>query len=245
MTGRVRVVLCLSIPVLLLVVDVIPGAQWPLTALRVLLGVPALLVIPGSLLLDVVGRRRPGGTGLVDAVACSIGVMVALGLLLNLVGIPLQRTTWAGAIELVCVGLAAPLLYRRTGLEMSARPSLGYPAVIVVQALAVLVLAAWTTVVIAQRAERQNPVISLDVQRTGPATARLQVTTPASEAHNYVLVVRPVTGSAVRYPVTASATAPWHVFLPIEQGGFTAQLQEPQAAADAKPLRMVRLGARP
>lgn len=243
MTPR-RTLLLLLPPVLLLLFDLLPGSSAGLRAARVVVGLPVVLLLPGHLALTGLNRRRSGAPGLADAVTVSVGLLVVSGLLMDLIGIPLGRVEWATVVALLCLAASVPLLVRRDvdpDDGRSARRSV-YSVLIALELAVVFGLAAWATVTTAERAEDATPVLELSLNRTGPAAARLRVTTSQAEpVQRYAMDVAMGGGRPSRYRVEVRAGAPWTLDVPLgaTRNTLTARL----TVAGGRLVREVHLSA--
>jgi hypothetical protein len=238
-TGRTRVLAVLALPWLLLLCDLSSSPLTAMTVLRTSLGLPSLLLVPGAFAVEVMATHRRQRPTVVESLAASLGIVVALGLLLNVTRIPLTRTSWSVSVVAVSTVLATVLLSRASPMPWSRRRIAGHSTALVALALVVFALAATTTVVIARRVESQSPVVALDVRRSSPTSAHLEVTTTTSSDKRYQLVVAMSDGVSTTYAVVASSRRPWHLDVTVAPGvSLTAVLQ---SGPDLSTPRTVRL----
>jgi Protein of unknown function (DUF1616) len=214
-----------------------PGLAW----LRVLAGVPLVLVLPGYALTAFgLPARSPRGFSPVLwrglwTVGLSLAVAVLGGLLLNLTPAGLTRVSWAillAGVTMLALAVAAWLRNRSPGRgrgRRSSRPTwatAGYTAGYTAAALALAGAATWLAV--ASGGWQPTPAFAqlwLLPSTTGATTATLGVRSAYPDARAFRLVLKNGTRQEGAWDFTLTPGQTWRRTIPAPAGQrLTAQL---------------------
>jgi hypothetical protein len=180
------------------------------TVVTALLGIPVLLLAPGYVwLAALLPASGPSFERSVLTAGLSLIVLVLGGLALQVTGLPLDRTGWAGCLAVV-VAAGVAVDWRRPGKVSLPRLRLRLSRSGVLLTLAGLVLAgAVTTAVIGARTAPQTHFTSLGLTATSDDNAVLQLHNAEGAARTYLLVVTTSTAEEERWTISVAANGNW------------------------------------
>jgi hypothetical protein len=180
------------------------------TAVTAAVGIPVLLLAPGYVwLAAILPTPGPVVERSVLTVGLSLIALVLGGLALQVTGLPLDRSGWAGCLAAIVASGVAVAWRRPIAVSMPRirlRPSRSG----LLLTLTGLVLAgAVTTAVIGARTAPQTRFTSLGVSVTSADSAMLQLHNAEGAARTYLIVVTSSTGDEQRWTVSVAANGGW------------------------------------